>query len=110
VQTPLVRYRLHRWGWRCTPPMSAILRYGITSQLETKLMNVLLEIFRKPTPLRIATAALEQSERDRLTAVEQREYYAAMEEMLMRRITRLRREVVQLTQEAESAKKDLSGG
>lgn len=66
--------------------------------------------FRKPSPLRIATAALEAAERDRLTAVEQREYYAAMEEMLIRRIARLRREVVQLTQEADNVKKDSSGG
>jgi hypothetical protein len=66
--------------------------------------------FRKPSPLRIATAALEEAERNRLTAVAEREYYAAMEEMLVRRIARLRREVVQLTQEAESVKKDSSGG
>jgi hypothetical protein len=66
--------------------------------------------FRKPSPLRIAAAALEEAERNRLTAVEQREYYSAMEEMLIRRIARLRREVVQLTQEAESVKKDSSGG
>ncbi len=74
------------------------------------MMTSLMDVMRKPTPLRIATAALEQAERDRLTAVEQREYYAAMEEMLLRRITRLRREVVQLTQEAENVKKDSSGG
>lgn len=73
-------------------------------------MTSLMDVIRKPTPLRIATAALEQAERDRLTAVEQREYYAAMEEMLIRRISRLRREVVQLTQEAENEKKDSSGG
>jgi phosphoribosylcarboxyaminoimidazole (NCAIR) mutase len=75
-----------------------------------KVMTSLMDVIRKPTPLRIATAALEQAERDRLTAVEQREYYAAMEEMLIRRISRLRREVVQLTQEAENEKKDSSGG
>jgi hypothetical protein len=69
-----------------------------------------LNPFRKPSPLRIAAAALEEAERNRLTAVEQREYYSAMEEMLVRRIARLRREVVQLTQEAESVKKDSSGG
>jgi len=74
------------------------------------VMTSLMDVIRKPTPLRIATAALEQAERDRLTAVEQREYYAAMEEMLIRRISRLRREVVQLTQEAENEKKDSSGG
>ncbi len=74
------------------------------------MMTSLMDVIRKPTPLRIATAALEQAERDRLTAVEQREYYAAMEEMLIRRISRLRREVVQLTQEAENEKKDSSGG
>jgi phosphoribosylcarboxyaminoimidazole (NCAIR) mutase len=74
------------------------------------MMTSLLDVMRKPTPLRIATAALEQAERDRLTAVEQREYFAAMEEMLIRRISRLRREVVQLTQEAENEKKDSSGG
>lgn len=73
-------------------------------------MDPLTNIFRKPSPLRIATAALEQAERDRLTAVEQREYYAAMEDMLVRRIARLRREVVQLTQEIENGKKDSSGG
>lgn len=74
------------------------------------MMTSLMDIFRKPTPLRIATAALEEAERDRLTAVEQREYSAAMEEMLIRRISRLRREVVQLTQEVENEKKDSSGG
>lgn len=74
------------------------------------MIATLIDIFRKPTPLRIATAALEEAERDRLTAVNQREYYAAMEEMLIRRISRLRREVVQLTQEAENEKKDSSGG
>jgi hypothetical protein len=73
-------------------------------------MDSMLNPFRKPSPLRIATEALEEAERNRLTAVEQREYYAAIEDMLVRRIQRLRNEVVQLTKEAESVKKDISGG
>lgn len=73
-------------------------------------MDSMLNLFRKPSPLRIATEALEEAERNRLTAVEQREYYAAIEDMLVRRIQRLRNEVVQLTKEAESVKKDISGG
>lgn len=58
-----------------------------------------LNPWHKPTPLQIATNSLEDAQRSRLEASERREYYAAIERMLNERITRLRNEVVMLTEE-----------
>lgn len=53
----------------------------------------------KPTPLQIAASSLEDAQRQRLEASASREYYAAMEQMLDERISRLRQEILTLTEE-----------
>lgn len=57
------------------------------------------DLFKKPSALRIAALELEQAMSDRLAMTKQREYHAAMEQMLMARISRLRHDVTELSKE-----------
>ena len=53
------------------------------------MINIIKELFRKPSASVIAQRELEDAQRDLLTAQSNREYYAHMENMLGERIKRL---------------------
>ena len=59
------------------------------------------EYFKRPVPtvLQLAVDELEQAQKDKLAQSKLREYHAAMEDMLVRRIARLRQEIYEITQE-----------
>jgi hypothetical protein len=54
-----------------------------------------------PTPLQLAVEGLEDAQRQKLEQSKLREYHSAMEDMLLHRIDRLRREIMDLTQDQE---------
>jgi len=60
-------------------------------------------VFRKPTALQMAVQELEESKCERLIAAKQREYYCAMEDVLIHRIERLRNTIVELAEEGEKS-------
>lgn len=57
--------------------------------------------FHRPSALELAIQNLEDAERQRLTACQEREFYVAMETMLGERIVRLRKDIRQLTEERQ---------
>lgn len=52
-----------------------------------------MNLFKKPSPAQIAQSTLEEAQRALLEMSSHREYYAAMERMLMDRIERLKFEL-----------------
>lgn len=59
-------------------------------------MNWLTNLFRSPTALRLATAALENCRRDQLTYAHHAEHYKGMVQVLRDREVRLQREIERL--------------
>lgn len=59
----------------------------------------LLDFVRSPHPRVLATRALHDAQRKKLEASIHREYYAAMEAMLSKRVARLEVEVAELSGE-----------
>jgi hypothetical protein len=66
-----------------------------------------MSLFRKPSPVQIAQSTLEEAQRTLLEISSHREYYAAMERMLIERIERLRFE---LRKDFNNDEEDFSGG
>jgi len=58
-------------------------------------------LWRKPTALQMAVQELEEAKCERLVAAKQREYYCAMEDVLIHRIERLRTTIVELAEEGD---------
>lgn len=72
------------------------------------MMKDLLNIIRKPSPQRMASTLLEETQRTLLEVSGSREYYTAMERMLIERIERLRYEIKQHLKEPDN-EEDFSG-
>lgn len=56
-------------------------------------------LWRTPSALQLATYEYEEALRDRLAQVKLREYHAAMEQMLVERIERLRSDISELSKD-----------
>jgi hypothetical protein len=63
-------------------------------------MTTFLNLFRKPSALKLATAALEDCRRDQLAQAHLSEFHAAMVKVLAEREKRLQREVARLSKAA----------
>lgn len=66
----------------------------------------ILKGFAKPNALQIASKTLAEAEIGRLEAMEQVEYYSAIEKMYKDRVTRLKRDIKALTEDAHPAEEE----
>jgi len=80
-----------------TSPRDGRVRPVFLCAKEIRMNPFLLFVPKQPTALQLAVRELEDAQRLKLHHASQREYHSAVEDMLVHRAERLRREIVDLS-------------